>query len=94
MGLCSNQAVTFEIFSQEFEHCHIVREKSLHVSSQSSLMNNIFQFVNLSNGWMEKVYKDQFQLFSILEQQEGLTSILVLSHYNLFPSGFSIFPGE
>ena len=56
-------------------------------------MNNIFHFINLSYGWLEKVYKDHFHLFSILEQQEGLISILVLSHYDVFPSGFSIFPG-
>ena len=28
-----------------------------------------------------------------MEQREGLISILVLSHYDVFPSGFSIFPG-
>ena len=56
-------------------------------------MNNIFQFVNLSCRWLEKVYKGQFHLFSVLEQQDGLISILVLSHYNLSPSGFSIFLG-
>ena len=54
-------------------------------------MNFMFQFVNLSYGRLEKVYKDQFHLFSILEQQEGLTSILVLSHYNLSPYAFSNF---
>ena len=47
----------------------------------------------MSYGWPKKVYKNQFHFFSILEQQEGLISILVLSHYNVSPSGFSIFPG-
>ena len=53
MGLCSNQAVTFKNFSQESEHCHIVGEKALHVSSQSSVMNEFFQFVNMSYGCVE-----------------------------------------
>ena len=30
MGLCSNQAVTFETFSEEFEHGHIIGENALH----------------------------------------------------------------
>ena len=93
VGVWPDQAFLFRIFNQESEHCHIVGEKSLHVSSQSSLMINMFQFVNVSYGGLEKVYKDQFHLFSILEQQEGLISILVLSHYNLSPSFFSIFHG-
>ena len=93
MGLCSNQAVTFEIFSQESEHGHIIGENVLHIFSQSSLMNNMFQFLNLSYGRLEKVYKDQFHLFSIFKQQMGLISFRVSLHYNLSPYDFSIFPG-
>ena len=55
MDLCSNQAITFEIFSQEIEHGHIIGENTLHFSSWSSVMSNIFQFINLSYGWLEKV---------------------------------------
>ena len=85
MGLCSNQAVTFEIFSQEFEHGHIIGKNVLHFPSRSSVMNNIFQFINLSYGWLEKVYKDQFHLFSIFKQQMGLISFIVSFHYNFSP---------
>ena len=42
MGLCSNHAITFEIFSQEFEHGQIIGENALHFPSRSSVMNNIF----------------------------------------------------
>ena len=66
VGLCSIQDATFEIFSQEFEHGHIIGENALHFPYRSSIMNNIFQFINLLYGWLEKVYKDQFHLFSIL----------------------------
>ena len=48
-------------------------------------MNNIFQFINLPQGWLEKVYKDQFHLFSIFKQQMGLISFTVSLHYNVFP---------
>ena len=48
-------------------------------------MNNFFQFVNLYYGWLEKVYKDQFHLFSIFRQQIGLISFTVSLHYNLTP---------
>ena len=65
MGLCSSQAVPFEISSQELEHGHIIGENALHFPSRSSVMNNSFQFINLSHGWLEKVYKDQFNIFSI-----------------------------
>ena len=40
LGLCSNQVVTFE-------HGHIIGENALHFPSQSSLMNNISQFINI-----------------------------------------------
>ena len=40
MGLCSNQATTFEIFSQEFKHGHIIGESTLHFPSWSSVMSN------------------------------------------------------
>ena len=56
-------------------------------------MSNIVQFLNLYYGWFEKVYKDQFHLFSIFKQQMGLISFLVSLHYNLSPFGSSIFPG-
>ena len=56
-------------------------------------MNNIFQFINLSYGWLEKLYKDQFHLFSIFEQQMGLISFSVLLHYSLFPFESPIFSG-
>ena len=56
-------------------------------------MSNIFQSINLSYGWLEKVYKDQFHLFSIFEQQMGLISFSVSLHYNLSPFDSSIFPG-
>ena len=49
-------------------------------------MNNIFQFISISYGWLEKVYKDQIHLFSIFKQQMGLISFTVSFHYNLFPS--------
>ena len=50
MGLCSDQAFIFEIFSQESKHAHIIGENALSFPSQSSLMNNIFQFINLYYG--------------------------------------------
>ena len=56
-------------------------------------MNNISQFINLSYGWMKKLYKDQFHLFSIFEQQMGLISISISLQYNLSPSGSSTFLG-
>ena len=74
MGLSFNQVVTFEILNQKFKHYHIIGENALHVSSQLSVMNKFFQFVNLYYGWLEKVYKDQFHLFSIFKQQMGLIS--------------------
>ena len=37
MGFCSNQAI-FEIFSQEFEHGHIIGENALHFPSWSSVL--------------------------------------------------------
>ena len=92
MGLCSNQAVIFENFSQEFEHGHIMGENALHFLYRSSVMNNILQFINISCMWLEKLYKDQFHLFSIFEQQMGLISFSVLLHYNLSPFDPSIFP--
>ena len=85
MGLCSKQSFIFEIFSQESKHGHIIGENALQFPSQSSLMNNIFQFINLSYGLLEKVYKDQFHLFSIFKQQMGLISVTVSFHYNLSP---------
>ena len=48
-------------------------------------MNNIFQFINISYGWLEKVYKDQFHLLSIFKQQMGLISFTVSLDYNLSP---------
>ena len=77
MGLCSNQAITFEIFSQEFEHGPIIGENTLHFPSWSFVMSNIFQFINISYGWLDKVYKDQFHIFSIFELQMDLISILI-----------------
>ena len=53
-------------------------------------MNNIFQFINQSYGWLDKVYKDQFHLFSIFEQQIGLIPISISLHCNLSPFGFFI----
>ena len=85
MGLSFNQVVTFEISNQEFKYYHVIGEKALHVSSQSSLMNNFFQLVNLYYVWLEKVYKDHFHLFSIFKQQMGLISVTVSLHYNLSP---------
>ena len=85
MGLSFNQVVTFKILNQEFKHYHVIGEKALHVSSQSSVMNKFFQLVNLYYGWMKKVYKDQFHLFSIFKQQMGLISFTVSLHYNLSP---------
>ena len=85
MGLSFNQVVTFEILNQEFKHYHVIGEKALHVSSQSSIMNNFFQFVNLYYGWLEKLYKDQFHLFSIFKQQMGLISFTVSLYYNFSP---------
>ena len=93
MGLCSDQVVTSEIFNQESEHCCIIGEKALHFPFQLSKINNIFQFINISYGWLEKVYKDKFYIFSIFKQQMGLISILISLQYNLFPSGSSIFLG-
>ena len=90
MGLSFNQVITFEILNQDFKHYHIIGEKELQVSSQSSVMNNFFQFVNLYYGWLEKVYKDKFHLFSIFKQQMGLISFTVSLHYNLSPFDFSI----
>ena len=52
---------------------------------------NIFQFINLSYGWLEKVYKHQFHLSSIFEQQMGLISFIVSLHYNLSPFDSPIF---
>ena len=85
MGLSFNQVVTFEISNQDFKHYHKIGEKVLHVSSQSSVMNNFFQFINLYYGWLEKVYRDQFHLFSNFKQQMGLISFIVSLHYNLSP---------
>ena len=69
MGLCSNQAVTFETLSQGFEHGHIIGKNALHFPSRSSVMNNNFQFINLSYGWLEKVYKDQFHFSQFLSNK-------------------------
>ena len=77
MSLCSNQVIPFEIFSRESEHCRTIGEKAFHFPFQPSCVNNIFQFINLSYGWLEKVYKDHFHFFSILEQQMGVISILI-----------------
>ena len=66
---------------------------SLYFSCQSSLMNNIFQSINISYGWLEKVYKDQFHLFSIFEHQMGLISFLVSLHYSLSRFDSPIFSG-
>ena len=90
MGLCFDQSF-FEIFNQEHKHCHIIGENALHFLFKSWVMNNIFQSINLSYGWLEKVYKDQFHLFSIFEQQMGLISFSVSLHYNSSPFDFPIF---
>ena len=49
--------------------------------------------MNLSYWWLEKVYKDQFHLFSIFEQQMGLILFSVSLHYNSSPFVSSIFTG-
>ena len=48
-------------------------------------MNNIFQSINLHYGWLEKVYKDLFHLFSSFKWPTGLISFSVSLHYNLSP---------
>ena len=67
MGLSFNQVLTFKILNQEFKHYHVIGENALHVSSLSSVINKFFQFVNMYYGWLEKVYKDQFHIFSIFK---------------------------
>ena len=42
MGLSFNKVVTFEISNHDLKHYHEIGEKALHVSSQSSVMNNFF----------------------------------------------------
>ena len=42
MGLSVSQVVTFEVLNKKFKHYHIIGEKALHVSSQSSVMNKFF----------------------------------------------------
>ena len=79
--------------SQESKHGHIIGENALHFLSRSCVMINIFQLINLSSGWLEKVYKDQFHLFSIFKQQMGLILFSVSLHYNLSPFDSSIFLG-
>ena len=93
MGLCSKQSFIFEMFSQESKHDHTIGENTLHFPSWSSVMSNIVQFINLYYGWLGKVYKDQFHIFSIFKKQMGLISLLVSLHYNLSPLDSSIFLG-
>ena len=42
MGLCSNQAVIFENFSQEYGHGHIIGENTVHFPSWSSVNEEYF----------------------------------------------------
>ena len=64
MGLCSKQSFIFEIFSQESKHDHTIGENTLHFPSWSFIMSNIVQIINPYYGWLEKLYKEQFYVFS------------------------------
>ena len=84
MGLCSNQAITCEIFGTESRKCQVANDKTFHLLS--SLVHNAFNFANFFDWVIEKLYKDQFHFFSFFKQQMGLISIssLLISNLSLF----------
>ena len=85
MVSCSNQVLTWEIFGKESRECQVVSGKIFHLFFQSSMVHNAFNFAN-SFDWVEKLFKDQFHIFSIFKQQMGLISIsgLLISNLSLF----------
>ena len=56
-------------------------------------MHDIFKFANPFDWVIERLYKDYFHFFSIIEQKVGRISTSVPLHYNLSPFGSSIFLG-
>ena len=67
--------VTCEIFDTESQKCQVVNGKTFHLLL--SLVHNAFNFANFIDWVNEKLYKDQFHIFSFFKQQMGLISILV-----------------
>jgi hypothetical protein len=65
-------------------------EKALHVPFQSLWNHNVSCQVINHSWWLEKVFKDQFHIFSIFEHQVGLTLIFRLLSFNLSPLEFLI----
>ena len=64
--------------------CQLVNGKAFYLLS--SLVHNVFNFANFFDWVNEKLYKDQFHIFSFYKQQMGLISIsgLKISNLSLF----------
>ena len=76
--------VSCKIFGTESRKCQVVNGKTFHLLS--SLVHNAFNFANFFDWVIEKLYKDQFHIFSFFKQQMGLISIsgLLISNLSLF----------
>ena len=64
--------------------CQMVNGKKFYIFS--SLVHNVFNFAYFFDWVNEKLYKDQFRIFSFYKQQMGLISIsgLMISNWSLF----------
>ena len=58
--------VSCEIFGTKSRKCQVVNDKTFHLLS--SLVYNAFNFANFFDWVNEKLYKDQFHIFSIFKQ--------------------------
>ena len=88
LGWCSSQIFALEFFNRKYMHDYIIGEKALHFPFQSSWNNNACCQIINHFWWLEKVFKDQFHLFSIFEHQVGLVLIFRLLSLDLSPLGF------
>ena len=67
--------------STDSRKCQLVNGKAFYLLS--SLVHNVFNFANFFDWVNEKLYKDQFHIFSFYKQQMGLISISGLNISNL-----------
>ena len=76
--------VSCKIFSTESRKYQVVSGKTFHLLS--SLVHNAFNVANFFEWVIQKLYKDQFHIFSFFKQQLGLISIssLLISNLSLF----------
>ena len=71
----------------------MVSGETFHLLFQSSLVHDIFKFANPFDWVIERLYKDYFHFFSIIEQKVGQISTSIPLHYNLSPFDSTVIPG-